>query len=254
MRATMTLLLLLVSACAAAQGSLYDRNLKANWDALWDVGAEGAWGRPNTRPEVRLNYHRQAVITSARQNAAKMIAQWGWDQDSTVLIVFCGFGWIVEALIEQGVGAVVCVEQSAYIQASKGENEDADLRAAVEAVGLVTNAGDGLAIFNALRNGGAPRSGAAAAIRDESLSTKDSRDRIANALPGNNIHAVTYDGWLQTYTDTEALELSGRLNSIRGVRQVSHWVYFGDEWAPGVQSKSQAEWQALIPADEFVQL
>jgi len=242
------------SAAALSDGGLYDRNLKTNWDNLWEVGAEGAWGHPNTRGEVQLHYLRAAVIDVARGNAAKMIAQWGWGPTSDVIIVFCGFGWIVEALLEQGVDTVVCIEQSTYIQANKQVNEDIDLTAAITAVGLATNTGDGLTIFTAFRRNGDPRTSVAADIFDEDLTTKASRDRIADRVLSNDIHVVTYDGWLQTYTDAEAVALSANLNAIRGVRQVSHWVFFSDAWVPGIQDKSQIQWETLIPADEFVSL
>ena len=66
-------------------------------------------------------------------------------------------------------GASVGATTSAYIQAAKGENEDADVRRAVETVGLTTISADGLTLFTVLRGDGGPRAKRAAALLNENL-------------------------------------------------------------------------------------
>ena len=113
-------------AIGASAQSLVPLETKADWDAQYAIGAEGAWGHPNTRPEVTLNYHRFVILPLARTHAAGLSGALGLVNGSRVVVVKSGFGWILEALAERGVSAVG-TDLSSYIQAAKAANEDADL-------------------------------------------------------------------------------------------------------------------------------
>ena len=53
---------------------LKDWNLQATWDAAYSIGAEGNTGHPSTRAEVKLGYHRAAMLPYCR-NRSVGIAQ-----------------------------------------------------------------------------------------------------------------------------------------------------------------------------------
>ena len=242
------LVLMLIAAPVSAQ-SLYDFSLKANWDALYEVGAEGAWGHPNTRDEVQLNYHRFAVLPIARDHARNLAAALGWTGLSRVIVVHCGFGWFLEALAELGITQSICATTFAYIQNNKSLNEDADLTTAVQSVGLATNVGDGLTLFTTFRGDGGARAKRAAVIFNESLTTNQSRQAIRTAVGGGSGYDVfTYDGFLNAHTDAEALALSGELHKLAGSARLIHHVY--PNW---LNFKTLEQWKALLPADTFIE-
>src|SRR3990172_3888577 len=130
---TSTLPLLLAGWPRRAHAApLYDFSTKAAWDALYEIGAEGAWGHPASRAEVTLNYHRFVLMPYVREHAKQLRTALGGTNATPLIVVHPGFGWILEALGETGMASVVGATTSAYIQAEKGENEDADVRAAVQ--------------------------------------------------------------------------------------------------------------------------
>ena len=249
---TIGVTILFTATLAWADGSLYDFSTKASWDDLWEIGAEGAWGHPNTRDEVNLNYHRFVVLQRDKNVASNLISALGWDSTSRVLVVQCGFGWVLEGMADEGVTDTKCTTTSPYILNNKGTNEDADINAAIASVGLSTSFGDGLTLFTTFRGDGGPRSKRTASILNEALDTSESRQRMRTALGGPGFDVLTYDGYLQTFTDAEAEALSDNLHRIPGVGRVIHHV-FGGAWAPGIQTKTLEEWKALLPNDVFVE-
>lgn len=227
---------------------LYDFSSKAAWDALYEIGAEGAWGHPASRAEVNLNYHRFVLMPVIREHAKQLRTALGWTNATPLIVVSPGFGWIMEALGETGMVSVVGATTAAYIQNEKGSNEDADVRAAVEAVGLTTTSGDGLTLFTVLRGDGGPRARRAATILNEELRTAASRNLVKAGLGTSGpVIVLTYDGFLNAHDDASAVALAADLRRVPSSTVVHH-VY--RTWLNG---KSLADWKALIPQDLFVE-
>ena len=172
----------------------------------------------------------------------------GWNSNSQVLIVGCGFGWMLEVLAELGVGNTICAETSADIQSAKYTSEDEDLKNNIEAVGLSISTGDGLTAFHALRNGGSSRAYLPANILDEDFATKESRQRVRNILGSSGYDIFTDDGYLNTHTDAEAVELSNRLHKMNGVNRVIHNIF--PHW---LDEKTIQDWKNLLPNDYFIE-
>src|SRR3972149_2272179 len=103
----------------AGAAPLYDFSTKAAWDALYEIGAEGAWGHPASRAEVTLNYHRFVLLPYVREHAKQLRIALGWTNTTPLIVVHPGFGWIIEALGETGMVSVVGATTSAYIQTEK---------------------------------------------------------------------------------------------------------------------------------------
>lgn len=233
-----------------AQAAFYTYETKADWDNLWDVGAESAWGHPNTRPEVRLNYNRFVIYPVDRNNMVNIHRVLGWTNTSRVLVYHCGFGWPLEILEgELGVQSAIGVQLSSYIQNSKLLNEDTDLRNAIEGAGLVTNGGDGLTLFNAFRNGGNPRSTKAIDVMNEDLSTPQSRTTVRTRIGGPGAEVLTY-GILSSLEDGEIAALLDRLNRMNAAR-VSHFVYTNA--GPPFASRTLSQWKAVVGAHTVIE-
>lgn len=232
---------------AWADGSLYPMDTKEDWDNLWEVDAESAWGDNPNRQQIDLNYHRFIMMPRETFVAGNVARALGWTRDSSVLVVKCGFGWILEGLAIHGVTNTLCAETSSYIHSSKTVNEDVDLRAKVEGVGLATNSGDGLAVFNAFRGDGGVRSKRAASILNEALDTQASRQTVRQAMGAPGFDVITHDGYLNSHTDTEAIALSENLHRIPGAGRIIHHVY--SNW---LNPHTLDEWKAMLPNDVFI--
>lgn len=223
---------------------------KADFDQWYDIGAEGAWGHPNTRSEIRLKYHRFVLLPWMRERAKKLVAALGWTASTRLAIIGAGFGWTAEILQnELGIGTVVAVDTSAYVQASKDLNEDADYIAAITAVGLNANVGDGLTLLNAFRGDGGPR--ARHPIRNDNVQTGGGRASIRSAIGGApfNFEVMTEDV-LSSLTDAEAQALSSALHTLTNGR-VSHLV---GEYPLPFSPNTAAQWKVLLPNDAIVKI
>lgn len=237
-----------------AFSATYTFDTKADWDDLYEIGAEGAWGVPAGRSEVQLQYHR-FVLKPAHRNDANNIARvLGWDSNTHVMIYHCGFCWISEVLNnELGIDAT-SIQQSAYIQDSKSSNEDVDLTTNIEAVGLDTNVGDGLTIFNAFRNSGLPRSSRPTDILDETLDTVTSRQNLRTRL-GQNYEVVTYEA-LCSLDDAEVVALGARLDRATNGR-ITHFIFTGTDVSicsptPCFTFRSLDRLKELLPNHGFI--
>lgn len=227
---------------------LINRSLKSFWDDLFEIDAESAWPTPPGRSQVDLNYHKFVIFPRDRTIGTNIKQALDWDNTTRTYVVGCGFGWVIEVLEDElGLSSVVGNETSTYIQTNKSINEDTDIQAAIEGVGLATNVGDGLTLFNTFRNGGNPRSARAADISDSDLVTGIAQRAERDRIGGPGFELLTYDGFLNTLNDAEAIDYSTRLNGMNAAR-VSHHVF------PGfLNGHTLEEWKLLIPSDTFVE-
>lgn len=165
---------------------------KEQFEFYYDIGAEGEWGYPGGRPEVRLHYHHGVVAPYLQARWSQLIPYFNLTSSDIVLLVGAGFGWSNEYLQEQIPGiTAVGVDISDYIITEKDNTEDAEIDAKIVAVGLNPAIGRGLQIKNKYSRGsGVARS--QSIIIQEDAKTNQSRNRIRQAL-GN-----TWPTWIFT--------------------------------------------------------
>jgi hypothetical protein len=226
------------------------------------MGAERAWGKPGGRPEVRLNFHKFTTLPNERIRAARLAAALGWDINTRLCVYGCGFGWILIGFWEQGIQQIQGIENSPYIHANLALNEDAEIQAAIEAVGLMVNTGDGLTLFNAMRDDGNPRGLLPTRVRDVDISSNQQMNQLRQILGGAGAEVITCGEFtLNRLTDQEAIALSGNLGKLQPSRIV-HFI--NPNWGAiehpttgdpiALNAKTAEEWKVHLPNDTFVEL
>ena len=219
---------------------------KTLFDLAYDLVAEPD-GHPNTREGIRLHYNRLVLWPDMLRRAQFLVQQFGLTAASRVAVIGCGFGWTVEALNALGVPAVG-TDISSFIQTNKAGAEDADITAAIAAVGLSSNSGEGLAHFNRLRGDGVRTR---ANVLAEDSSTNASRNRIKNALGGNLTLCISEDV-LTSLTDSECATARAFLEKF-GVSMCHLVTEFANPAPPfNFNSKSLADWKLAFPADTII--
>lgn len=220
-------------------------------------GAEGEWGHPNTRDEVRLVYARKHVVPILRERWAWLVPLLGLTSTSSVCLIGAGYGYSLEILAELGITRVIGTEPST-LRTKASQSEDADIQAAIQAVGLTIATGDGLTLYNALRDRpGTARCTRASDLLNEDMSSAASRNRVRNALSakGGASWDVITENVLTVLSDAECVTLSTRAHQLSGVSRVIHLV--STTMASGFQNpiynwKTMQQWKALLPLDIFV--
>lgn len=223
----------------------------ADYQGAYDIGAEPD-GHPNTRDEVRLSYHRAVMFPIARDHAVNVVRVLNWQPSMKIVVIGCGFGWFIEVLKnELGYTNVVGTDIGLYVQTNKGGTEEADINAAIQAVGLNPLLGDGAIAKGKLFDGG-PR--ARVPVLNEDARTNQSRTRIKQALIGGGaVDWAFTESVLESLTDAETTQGSGFLHQL--ATNVGHLVV---TTRPGqtlgeFNWKTLAEWKALLPNDIFVE-
>lgn len=163
--------------------------------------AERQWGHPNTRSEVRLNYHSFFI--------APLLAK-RWDSivpsilnitaSDKVVIVGAAFGWGVDRLIELTGCTAVGVDISDYVEAAKGLDENTELSAAIQAVGLSETTGRGLLIYDKYKTTGART--VSVVLKEDMLSNK-SRNEIKKTLGNVAPTYIITEDMIQDLSDVE---------------------------------------------------
>ena len=72
---------------------------KAKFDEFYSMGAESG-GHPSStvRAEIRLNYHKFAIMPGRIELATGLINAFGWDINQKLCILGSVFGWLSEAV------------------------------------------------------------------------------------------------------------------------------------------------------------
>jgi hypothetical protein len=222
-------------------------------------GAEGLWGHPNTRAEVRLTYARYHVLPELRRRWEWLIPALNLTSTSSIALIGCAYCYSLEVLAENGITRVVGTEPTSGLRTKLAQPEDADIQAAIEAVGLNITTGDGLRLYNSLRDRpGQPRSPKAADVLNEDLSSNASRTRLRNALiakGGSSGWIVITENVLTVLTDAECTTLASRARSLTGISRLVHLVSTTNPGnIAGYNWKTAAQWKALLPLDTIVSL
>ena len=234
---------------------LKDWNLQATWDAAYSIGAEGDTGHPSTRAEVKLGYHRAAMLPYCRMRAAGITQALGWTPPGpSIILVGAGFGWTAEALEALGYTRVLSLDVSTYVQGTKAGTEATEVDARIVGVGLDPAAGEGAALRARFLDGGA-RARASRGVLNEDGNSGQSRGRIRQALglAGNQkADWGVSESVLESLTDAEAQQASSIAHQY--CTQVAHYVVTLREGNhPGYNWKTLEAWKTLIPADAFIE-
>lgn len=234
---------------------LLDYSVWATWQLLYDLQATPE------RVDIRLSYHRAVLFNSlARTEADMYVAKLGWQPSWRIGIVGCGFGWTVEHLEQRyGFSNIIGIDVSQFIQTNKSGTEEADINAAIAAVGLSPTVGEGASIKARIFDGG-PRSRASRSILNENGNTNQSRNRIRQALGGNtNFDVGLSEDVLEALTDVECIQASGFMHQY--CDQVQHLVSLATpeqvaRMDPAIQGANWkatlAAWKTLLPNDTFM--
>lgn len=220
---------------------------KELFDLAYDLSAEPD-GHPNTRPEIRLHYHRYVMYPEAVRRAQFFKDHFGLTGASSVLIVGCGFGWTAEALNGMGV-PTIGTDVSPYIQNNKALSEDTDIIAEIAKAGLSSTAGEGLGHFNRLRGDGVRTR---ASILNENHQNNASRNRVKQAFASGTVTLAISEDVVTSLTDAECAQLRGFIANYSV--PICHFVTeFANPNPPfGFNSKSLADWKAMFPSDTIV--
>ena len=224
----------------------WDKNL---FDQAYDFNAEPD-GHPNTRPAIRLHYHRYVLYPEMLRRAQFFISQFGLTSADKVLVVGAGFGWTVEALNDLGI-ETVGTDVSQYIQGNKGTSEDAEISDAISLTGMNPANGEGLVHFNRLRGAGGAR--CKATVLNEDSSNNASRNRVKRALTNGSFTLVITEDLVTSLTDSECATVQGFIENYQALR-ICHFVTeFANPNAPFFfNSKSIGEWKATFPTSTIV--
>ena len=206
---------------------------KADFDACYNIGLEPD-GHPNTRPEVRGNYERRALFNAADHRLdsvtprwTKLLDEYQWPLDTSILVLGCGFGWAIEFLEARGYTDVWGVDSSAYIQSMKD----------------TINPGDGIA-----------HSLVPDKISPADLTVpSEVNSFLQEAGHQSGFQVVVTEHVLSSWSDEEVTGMSAFLRGLKLVSQnggaVIHLEQDGDARLPGFNWHTIAEWQALLPND-----
>jgi hypothetical protein len=182
-------------------------------------------GRPNTRDEVKVHYHKWAMqpIVSARWAVLQPVLN--ILTTDNVLVVGAGFGWGVDAITAEANPAnIVGIDVSTYITDNQTGTEEAELRAKVTAVGLDPDIGRGLELMGHIYDG-LPRSNVI--ILNNDASTGPQRNEIRTALGGNNPSiCISEDIIDDDWTDVEIQQMRDAMNGFGGTQRLI-FVYKG---------------------------
>lgn len=220
---------------------------KTLFDLAYDASAEPD-GHPNTRPEIRLHYHRYVMYPEALRRAQFFKDYFNLTSASSVLIVGCGFGWTAEALNGMGV-PTIGTDTSAYIQGNKSLSEDTDISAEIAKAGLSSASGEGLGHFNRLRGDGVRTR---ANVLNESHNNNASRNRVKQAFTSGTVTLAISEDVVTSLTDAECAQLRTWVSGYSV--PICHFVTeFANPNPPfSFNSKSLADWKAMFPNDTII--
>lgn len=192
---------------------------KADFDAQYSIRAEREWGHPNTRPEVRLHYHRKVIHPILEERWKVIIPLLGITATDTVVVCGCGFGWGAEILQELTGCKVIGIDTSDYVNTEKDKTEAAEIAACIAEVGLDPATGEGLELYNKLYT---PEPRAKITILKEDGMTAPSRTNILTALGGITPTWIITEDMINDFADEQIAAWVTEANST-GI-PVAHFI------------------------------
>ena len=216
------------------------------FDSHYDVSGEPE-GHPNTRPEIRIHYHRKAMLPWFQRHIPDLIRVLNLQTSHRIVIIGCAFGWSIEVLNDLGFANVVGTDTSAWVQGVKSTSEDSELTTLVQSFPLAERA----ALVQKLSGlSGQPRSKIASKILNETIANNSSRGRVRTAV-GGTPHFTISEGVLESLTNTEAQALSSNMRTLGGT--VVHRVTYPTSIS-GYNTNTPEQWKALLTPDLIVRV
>lgn len=197
-------------------------------------------GHPNTRPEIRLHYHRKVMLPWFQRHIPDLIRILNLQTSNRIVIIGCAFGWSIEVFNELGFQNVVGTDTSQYIQIAKSIPEDNELAllAGAEFVSKVS-AREGL-----------PRTLVPEKILNENIGNNASRNRVRTAVGGTPNFTIS-EGVLESLTNAEAQTLSSNMRTLGGT--VVHRVTYPTSIS-GYNTNTPEQWKTLLTPDLIVRV
>lgn len=193
---------------------VYDQNL---YDALYNVGASDGRRIHYTRELYDLNHDWMARRLTMMPS--------GLITSANVLVVGCGFGWLMENLIDAGAASVTGVDPSPYVHANKATQSRADV------VNRIVNATVGVDNVNqVLQQAGFSRT--YNVVIDDDAASSNSDAELPAFLDG-------CQSLLQGNQQTRIIHLVTPQRAEGGQDSAINW-------------KTMAQWKALRPAHTWV--
>ena len=229
--------------------------------------AEGAWGHPNTRAGISLVYSRHQVVPELRRRWAWLVPLLGLTSASSIVLVGAAWGYSMEILeSDYGITRAIGLETSSGIRGKLNQSEDAEIAAAITAVGLNPASGEGL--DRAIKLGGVmkgyPRSPKQGSILDEGMVNPGSRNRVRNAIQalGGTSWDVISENVLTVLSDAECVQYAGYARAVPGVARVIHLVSTCTpkrppghrDLPPEYNWKYLSDWKTLMSPDYVVSI
>ena len=234
---------------------LQDWNLKATFDTAYGFNAEPD-GHPNTRPAVRLSYHRGRMLNIAQRVAGYYENYLGpAAYNHRFAIIGCGFGWVAGELLDRGFTNIVVAETSQYILDNMDLDDEAEIRAACLQAGLGVNGTRANELVSWWARPGVPRRRRRGQpldvpIINADVSTSAGRNDIRSALGGQPQIVVSEDV-MGCLDDAEAVQFHTDCHAFGGQQTVVHIVTPlkpDNEQDAAYNWKLLADWKALIDA------
>lgn len=193
---------------------------------------EALWNRfyrvpvPEDHSLGNLHYER-GLLDAWPEFVSRRVDQFppGLIQNSSIVVVGCGFGWLMEALIDAGVGTVVGVDMSPYIHANKATQSRNDVTIVNGIVGVDN-------VSSLLQSAGFPRQYRAVIDEDAASSHSDAE------LPA-------------FFAGCESLLQGGQTAKIVHLVTEKRGEGIGDS---AINWKYLSEWKALAPSHTWVSL
>ena len=191
---------------------------KKDFDDAYSFGVEGSMGgHPNTRPEVRLHYHRSVMVPTLQNRWDKLIPDiLPIRADDLVVLVGAGFGWGAEILKQKTGARVIGTDISDWIESVKNTSEEAEIDACIRKVGLDPETGRGLEIKRKYLVPG-PR--CKVTVLNEDLATEAGRTNLLRIVGRQPDWIITED-FIQTFSEDEAKTFHVELGKIKGAKVV----------------------------------
>jgi len=189
---------------------------KEQFDEEYSFGVEGTMdGRPNTRPEVRLHYHRSMMVPILQDRWDKLVPEILPIQKSDLVVIDgAGFGWGVEILQRMTGATVIGVDISDWIAEAKDTSEEVEIDACISRVGLDPSTGRGLEIK---RKYFVPGPRCTTRILKENMATDQGRKNLLIAMGRVPDWVITED-FIQTFSAREAKVFDTQLRKIGGAK------------------------------------
>ncbi len=181
-------------------------------------------GHPNTRPEVKVHYHKWAMQPVLAHRWSVLAPILNIASTEHVCLVGVGFGWGVDAFIAETGATTVGIDISDYIAAEQSGTEEVELRAEIVTAGLDPDTGRGLELMGHIYDG-QPRSNVVVLQND--ASTGPQRGEIRTALGGNWPSVCIAENIVDdTWTDTDIENLRNAMNGFGGSQRLI-FIYKG---------------------------